>query len=392
MGRGTAAPGHLKTGDQMPPHIVRPIVNAPVHQLNVGTYDAKLLVLNFWGTWCSPCIPEMDALARLQERNKGTVQVVGVSDESPQRLLAYLRKKPSGLWLASDTGGYLYGQFGLSFVGQCVIVDRHHRIVAVTLTDSVNQSLLDSALKGLPITSYGNTGLTLADEHKDLFESDSGSLFRVLLTPYRSGSTSMGKTYPHTSLERRRLSWINVDPLMLYMDAYDIHTPTQVIYEGRAKALGANYKDTTELYCMDLLVQPSQTDSLRVILRRTLNELLPVKARMDRKMLDVYVLTTQGGDSLRIHPSDSAQASFGFSGRGFDGTGIRMKVFMDYLCNELGRPVIDETGLKGVYDIHTENVLRTAEEELLVLDKLGLRAVKATREVEVLVLSDGPLR
>ena len=84
--------GHLKPGDYFPDYILRPIVNAPVKEYDITKQNRKYLVLNFWGTWCAPCIPEMDTLAKLQERNKGLVHIIAISNDATEKLKNYLKK------------------------------------------------------------------------------------------------------------------------------------------------------------------------------------------------------------------------------------------------------------------------------------------------------------
>jgi cytochrome c biogenesis protein CcmG/thiol:disulfide interchange protein DsbE len=57
-------------------------------------FGGKLLVLNFWATWCQPCVDEVPSLDALYRRfsNQGLV-VVGVSvDENPDLYKQFLAK------------------------------------------------------------------------------------------------------------------------------------------------------------------------------------------------------------------------------------------------------------------------------------------------------------
>jgi thiol-disulfide isomerase/thioredoxin len=53
----------------------------------LGEFQGKVLVVNFWATWCAPCREEMPAFARLQSRWAGrNVQFVGLANEEPRRV------------------------------------------------------------------------------------------------------------------------------------------------------------------------------------------------------------------------------------------------------------------------------------------------------------------
>lgn len=44
----------------------------------------KAIVLNFWATWCEPCIAEFPHLRKMQEANKDKLQILGVSMDGPE--------------------------------------------------------------------------------------------------------------------------------------------------------------------------------------------------------------------------------------------------------------------------------------------------------------------
>jgi cytochrome c biogenesis protein CcmG/thiol:disulfide interchange protein DsbE len=53
----------------------------------------KIVVLNFWTTWCEPCIVEMPSLVQLQKRMGPRVAVLGIStDEDERAYHNFLRK------------------------------------------------------------------------------------------------------------------------------------------------------------------------------------------------------------------------------------------------------------------------------------------------------------
>lgn len=378
----TKAQPVLKEGDLFPDYVIRNIINAPVKQLDVRNENRKLLILNFWGTWCSPCLPEMDSLAKLQSKNKG-IRVIGISNEEVSRLQNYLKRKPSSLWLAADTNSYLYQSFALNYVGQAAIINTQNRIVALVRTDSINQRMIDKLLHNEKISSSAETGNRANPEEKDDFSVDSTVNFQVTWSAYRKGVPSMSKAYWKTPFDGRRKTYINMCLPAIIREAYNV-SYKQVIFEVSEKSV-CDFDDKSMLYCFDLMVKPSQKDSFFIIMRDILSRISPVKARLERRKIPVYVLTKEAG-ATDWKNSEVKETTYSFNGRGFKGVAIPVKTFADYVANELELPVVDETGLKGKYDITTENTLRTAADMKAALSKLGLKVEKTEREMDVVIV------
>jgi cytochrome c biogenesis protein CcmG, thiol:disulfide interchange protein DsbE len=49
------------------------------HVVSLHDYRGKVVLLNFWATWCAPCVEELPSLVQLQSKMKGRVTVLAVS-------------------------------------------------------------------------------------------------------------------------------------------------------------------------------------------------------------------------------------------------------------------------------------------------------------------------
>ena len=57
------------------------------NEINLNQYNGKLVIINFWATWCAPCKKEMPSLDKLyQAENFKNLQVFAVNMEQPNQL------------------------------------------------------------------------------------------------------------------------------------------------------------------------------------------------------------------------------------------------------------------------------------------------------------------
>jgi thiol-disulfide isomerase/thioredoxin len=54
---------------------------------SLAQWKGKVLLVNFWATWCHPCVQEMPALSDLQAKGKiKNLQIVGIGIDTPEAI------------------------------------------------------------------------------------------------------------------------------------------------------------------------------------------------------------------------------------------------------------------------------------------------------------------
>ncbi len=93
--------------------------------VHLADYRGKVVVLNFWATWCAPCIAELPSLTAMQQQLP-QVQVLAVSvDEDQQAYKDFLAEHKIGLLSIDDPSrrsSSLYGTYGWP---ESYVIDQH---------------------------------------------------------------------------------------------------------------------------------------------------------------------------------------------------------------------------------------------------------------------------
>lgn len=76
-------------------------------EVDLASYRGKLVVLNFWATWCPPCVQEMPSLERLHRTlgREGLVVLTVSADEDEAELRRFVSEHALTLPVLRDPGG-----------------------------------------------------------------------------------------------------------------------------------------------------------------------------------------------------------------------------------------------------------------------------------------------
>jgi thiol-disulfide isomerase/thioredoxin len=127
-------------------------------EFDLRQWRGKVVLVDFWATWCPPCVKSLPALRQLYDRHHDEgFEVVGVSlDRSREQLETFVRKKdlpwPQVFFPEQDSGGKnpLASKHQVAFIPTTFLVARDGRLAAVGAEGDKLELLVADLLREKP--------------------------------------------------------------------------------------------------------------------------------------------------------------------------------------------------------------------------------------------------
>ena len=95
-------------------------------QVRLADLRGRVVVLNFWGMWCAPCVRELPELAAFAQQSRAAEVIAvnsGIGGDKPGDILRFLRARHLNVPVAFDSNRVAYRAFAIAGVPTTVIID-----------------------------------------------------------------------------------------------------------------------------------------------------------------------------------------------------------------------------------------------------------------------------
>lgn len=94
--------------------------------LDLAALRGRVVLVDFWASWCTPCLASWPWLSDVQQRhgNDGLTVITVNLDEDPAALQHFLKRYPSSLPVVRDPTGALAAQWQLQTMPSSLLFDR----------------------------------------------------------------------------------------------------------------------------------------------------------------------------------------------------------------------------------------------------------------------------
>ncbi|MFA5848693.1 MAG: TlpA disulfide reductase family protein [Bacteroidales bacterium] len=400
----------LRIGDKVPEELWEMSFTAVNQEggenISLGNYRDKLIILDFWSTWCAPCIKAIPKFEKLQHDLKNDVQFIMVTSQSKEAISQFFRKR--NVKLPSVVGDTLLTKiFPHGYVPHEVWI-KDGKIFAITDEKEVTLDNIGQALNGR-IKSFPEQKFNFDyDLTQPLLLNKNGGgakdlLYHSLFTGYLDGIGG-GGVFPDSS-GRYKIRALNGNVLQLYLFAIryvnkplsytnrcilDFDKQEEVLPPPEVPAYSPVVRD--KYYCYELIVPVGLKEMAPQLMLEDLNRffgaIYNIQGTVEKRRVKCWVLKKKGSIENLVSKSDSP----GIITNDSNLVVYHKQPFLNFynamvsLYSKEMLPIIDSTGIKSEIDICFPSKEKDIFKFKSFLNQYGLDLEQELCEIDMLVI------
>jgi len=371
-------------GKPAPPLAFAELLGAPDGtKTDWPSLHGKVVVLEFWATWCAPCIasiPHLNALAA--SLASSNVQFISIDDEDPALVKTFLAKKPIAGWVGLvDSKSNLFDVYGAKLRPTTVVIDTEGRVAASLNADLITSDQLLALASGKPVVFPVDPE---APQHEKILSDAKAAAGAATVRPLFELSIWPGNPDGQFSMTMHNRKEGNGY-------SYDLQdAPLTLLFQFMAGVPGTrlvNHEAASHAkYSMRISLPGTSLAELAPAIQ------LAIASAAGMKL--THLTTEEDAWVLQSSPTASQHGGMCFYNSSNDRLTM-VKTSLDALApvleEALGAPVVNETAIPGDFDANLDLPKGDADAIRFALESnLGLTLIKARRSIDRIVLNPIP--
>jgi len=417
--------------DETVPDLELKMLNYSKPTLRFSELKGKVVILDFWSTWCSICIRQLPIFARLQTQYKKDLFIlpVGFDGNENNSISKFVAKRigsdqeiklPVAIQSRRDTA--LMALFPFQGLPHEVWIGKDGKLLAITDHQQVTKENIEKILSGKPNPLTQKEFDKSFDKRKPLFLDGNGGegnkfITRSLITPYIRGIASVESKSSDTSGTRLFMSntplpylfktpYQKLDTSIASIFEFD-YLNKRLLIETKQRSLFKNWPKEEQataaeidsfkkkyLFTYELILPPSFSlpEAYKIMLQ-DLQTAFRINSGIEKRRVKCLSLVrTSSDDKIKSTIKNNQPYQFNHNNDSVSFKNISLSLFIRYFNMHFDMPlIVDNTDYTGNVSLEMEMKDQTLPTLREALRKYDLDLVETEREIEMIVLKDRPI-
>lgn len=384
----------LTIGSTVPDMPVMDILNFPSSTIDLDDYKDKVLILDFWDTYCSTCIELMPHVKEVQKTVGDKAQIITVTWQSKEVIDQFFKgnkylKEHQAYLPTIIADSLLKSYFPHQGVPHTVFIYKG-KVKAITYFDYIKPEYIEKLIAedrlDIPVKDDFNTKSVIPDQENSNLKG------KVLITGYQDGLEFKGGL----PIEKDSVtgmfvtSMINTGILDAFTRLHAMISPSYYLwipgrmewyvkdqndYQYKPNSIGPRIWDTKNAICYQRFSQDTVSKKeMAKLVMQDLVSFLGVSVTIEKKEKEVVVIRETTKSRAGIAKPEGDRRVEGMENLAF---------LMDF--SKMYPPTLDESGFTEIIDVPDFSSLEKLNRQILYY---GLEAVLAKRVIDVMVIRE----
>ncbi len=418
----------LSIGDQCPNFQFNNILYGNTKSSHLSDYKGRILILDFWATWCGPCVSSMPHLDSLQKQFGDKIAVLQITSED-STVVKNFKKNSSiikNINLPTVTGkNVMTKYFPHYMIPHTIIIDEKGIVKSTTTPEAITKTAIESIITGHNISIVQKKDNMNYDRQFPLLFGGLDTIFPIKLNVMKyssiltkkidglggsAGGPEVYDSYSKISCTNTYIQHLYLSafatknyPFMLDKDPeYNLRFLSRIIWKAKDSTnfFWSGKKradiDKMQVFTYELIAPREDSIKLNQYMIEDLNRYFSRMYHFSGKLITKKVKCLVLIDKKKMNNWKSIGGKQEYE---LDNNNKKLKVknyplstllfqWMNFSVPLYPLPIIDETGYTGMININLDADLQNIEAINIGLARYGLEFKEKFRKIKMILIDD----